>query len=295
MLQNSRLPIRRVGLSMFVIDTPGGTRFLTDPWFRGNPTLIPEFGADEFLATVDALLVSHGHTDHAEGIPRVRGASPGVDIFTGFELGMLLLTRHLPNITYMNFGGSVSYRDTTVHFVPASHESAYRVIDPTEDRSSATSLYAGLAGGILLTLQHGYRIYYAGDTGLSAEMTIIRDYWKPDLVILPVGGSTLGMDPDQAAYAAGVLLRARHVIPCHWFPPPDEAPDPQLMTRSMASSGIRGATGHRGREFAAMMRERHPEVTVTLLELGDGATIDTGGLPGADSADPILDTGLGLS
>ena len=38
---------------------------------------------------------------------------------------------------------------------------------------------------MILTFDSGLRIYYAGDTGLSTEMTIIRDYWRPDIAILP--------------------------------------------------------------------------------------------------------------
>jgi Beta-lactamase superfamily domain len=124
------------------------------------------------------------------------------------------------------------------------------------------------------TLDAGFRVYYAGDTGLTAEMAVIRDYWKPDLAILPVGGSTLCMDPEQAAYAAGTLLQVRHVVPCHWFPPPDEAPEPDLMRRLIASAAIRGASGHQGQEFAELMRDRYPDVTVSVLELGDAISID---------------------
>jgi aspartyl-tRNA(Asn)/glutamyl-tRNA(Gln) amidotransferase subunit A len=96
---------------MFVIDTPSGARLLTDPWLGNNPTLVADFAGDEALASVDALLVSHGHTDHAEGIPRMREVHPGVAVFTSFELGMLLLKRGLTDLHYMNLGGSARFQD----------------------------------------------------------------------------------------------------------------------------------------------------------------------------------------
>jgi L-ascorbate metabolism protein UlaG (beta-lactamase superfamily) len=269
------LRVERVGLSMFVLDTPDGTRLLTDPWIGGNPTLVRDRVTSELFASLDGVLVSHGHTDHAEGIPAIVEAHPGVEIFTGFELGNLLLRRGHTNVTYINHGGSVRFRDLTIHFVPASHESAYRTIDLAGDRSRAQTEYAGLACGIMLTFDSGYRLYFAGDTGLSAEMTIVRDYWRPDLAILPVGGGVTGMGPDAAAYAAGELLRVPHAIPCHWAPIPEEAPDPDLMQRYVETSrAFAGMAGPRGKEFAALVGERYPAVRVTVLELGQSTTVD---------------------
>ena len=54
-----------------------------------------------------------------------------------------------------------------------------------------------------------------GDTGLFGDMKLIADYYKPDLVLMPIGGHFV-MDPQDAAYATKELLKPRFVIPIHY-------------------------------------------------------------------------------
>ena len=270
--------IERLGMSMFLIDTPDGTRFLTDPWLGtvgGNPTLVKSRVTSELLASVDALLVSHGHTDHSEGIPSIVEINPEIEIIASFELGNLLLRKGYEHVRYINMGGSTTFDSTVIHLMPASHESAYRSIDPAGDRREGTSEYAGLGAGFLITLASGFRVYYAGDTGLCADMGLIGDYWRPDLAIVPVGGGTNSMGPEEAAYAVGKLLRVPHAIPCHWAPIPAEAPDPELMAKFVERArSFAGLTGPRGQQFADVVLEHYPDIAVTVLELGDVAELN---------------------
>jgi L-ascorbate metabolism protein UlaG (beta-lactamase superfamily) len=257
--------IRRVGVSMFVIDTPGGSRLLLDPWFGGNPTLVPDVDTDEHLASVDAVLCSHGHLDHAEGLARIRSVNAEAAIFTTWELGNLLLREGFANVYPVNYGGRGELADAVFHFVPAAHESSY----------FAGDVYSGLAAGVVITFENGYRLYYSGDTGLTAEFSVVGDYWQPDLAIVPVGGGIVTMDPDQAAYAVGAMLRVPRVIPCHWFPQPADAPSPEAMEAFLAAAPIVATlTGDRGREFATRVAERYPDVRVDVLELGESVEVD---------------------
>ncbi len=58
-----------------------------------------------------------------------------------------------------------------------------------------------------------YDIYYAGDTDLIPEMSLIH----PDIAILPIGGrQTMGY---ESAAEAVRQLRPRWVIPSHWGSP----------------------------------------------------------------------------
>jgi L-ascorbate metabolism protein UlaG (beta-lactamase superfamily) len=262
----SALRLTRTGLASFMIETPGGLRLLTDPWFAGNPTQVPEYATPEFLRTLDALLVSHAHLDHAQGVPAALEANPELQVFTTYEFGGLLTRRGLTNVTGVNFGGSVEWRGLTITFVPALHDNAYS--------SSAGVEWAGLASGILVRLENGYVLYYAGDTGLTAEMDVIGRFWRPDLGILPICGSRLTMDPEQAAFAAGELLRLDRAIGCHDFPAIEDAPDPAAMRVLLERAPIlRDALGERGEEFAALMTERHPGIAGTVLGLGDSAEL----------------------
>ena len=260
------MTVRRVGLSMFHITSGGGTRLLTDPWLVNNPTAALDFLKGPDLAELDGLVVSHGHYDHSNGLTAAAKANPDVQIVAPFELANLIAVKKAGRVQPLNLGGSWRIGDVIITLVPASHSSSY----------GPDAQYAGPACGVIFTFDGGFRLYYAGDTGISAEMTLIRDYWKPDVAILPVG-SWLTMDPDQAAYAAGELLAVPHVIPCHYVPAPERAPDPDGMRALERVQPGFAAMQNRGEEFSELMAERYPAITVSVLEIGETTQFGTVG------------------
>ena len=54
--------------------------------------------------------------------------------------------------------------------------------------------------GFIIELENGFKIYHMGDTGLFGDMKLIGEYYKPDLVMIPIGGHFV-MGPEDAAYA----------------------------------------------------------------------------------------------
>ena len=46
-------------------------------------------------------------------------------------------------------------------------------------------------------------------------MKFIADYYKPDLVLLPIGGH-FTMDPEAAAYATRELIKPKFAMPMHY-------------------------------------------------------------------------------
>jgi L-ascorbate metabolism protein UlaG (beta-lactamase superfamily) len=258
--------VRRVGLSMFHISSPGGSHLLTDPWLVNNPLAASDFLEGPALAELDGVVVSHGHYDHSNGLTVAAKANPDIAIVAPFELANLIAAKKAGRVRPLNLGGTCRIGDVTVTLVPASHSSSY----------GPDALYAGPACGAVLTFERGFRIYYAGDTGMTTEMTLIRDYWKPDVAILPVG-SWLTMDPEQAAYAAGVLLAVPHVIPCHYVPSPEQAPDPDGMRDLERVQPGFADMENRGAEFSTLMAERYPDISVSVLEIGDAVDLDPAG------------------
>ena len=75
-------------------------------------------------------------------------------------------------------------------------------------------IYGGEACGYVLELENGLRIYHAGDTAVFSDMMIIRELYKPDLAIVPIGDHFV-MSPKEAAYAVR-MLRPKAVIPMHF-------------------------------------------------------------------------------
>ena len=67
-------------------------------------------------------------------------------------------------------------------------------------------------------------------------MALIRELYKPDLAIIPIGGH-FTMDPAGAAVAVG-LLGVRDVIPVHWGTFPILAGTPAALVTELGARGI---------------------------------------------------------
>lgn len=77
-----------------------------------------------------------------------------------------------------------------------------------------------------------------GDTGLFGDMKFIADYYKPHLVLMPIGGN-FTMGPKEAAYAARELIRVPHVIPMHYGANPLAKGTPDQFLAFMKDSAIK--------------------------------------------------------
>jgi L-ascorbate metabolism protein UlaG (beta-lactamase superfamily) len=81
-------------------------------------------------------------------------------------------------------------------------------------------IYTGSGTGYLIEFENGVKFYFAGDTGLLAEMKfVIGDFYKPDVAFLPIGG-VYTMGPKEAAYAT-TLVNPKYVIPYHYHTFPE--------------------------------------------------------------------------
>jgi len=151
------------------------------------------------------------------GGEHVAQVAPEALFIAQFELAVTLLGSGVSKVLPTNIGSSIDLDGLTVSAVSAAHSSSIQNPDTGQHE------YRGTAMGSVLELENGYKIYAAGDTGLTADMKfVVADFFKPDLAILPCDG-LLNMSPKQAAYAARVL-GVSHVIPSHDFPNTDVAP-----------------------------------------------------------------------
>ena len=113
-----------------------------------------------------------------------------------------------------NKGGTVDVDGVKFTLTNAFHSS-----------SSDNGDYLGEAAGIVVTLEDGKRVYFAGDTCVFGDMQLIGRIYSPDLAVLPIGGH-FTMDPREAAVACE-LLGVSRVVPCHYgtFPLLSGTPD----------------------------------------------------------------------
>ena len=54
-----------------------------------------------------------------------------------------------------------------------------------------------------------------GDTGMFGDMKFIADHYKPDIVMVPIGGN-FTMGPEDAAFVIKTWIKPKMVIPMHY-------------------------------------------------------------------------------
>lgn len=210
------------GHAAFVVKTPGGATIAIDPWFK-NPKA-PQ-GATPPEA-VDAILVTHGHSDHV-GDAAELAKKTNAQVIGSFELTNLIGAQ---NSAGGNIGGSVKVKDATVHFVEAVHSSGFGQ-DPKAPQ------YGGPAMGFVIQIQNGPTLYHAGDTGFFSSMALIAEQYKPTHALLPIGGH-FTMDPSGAALAAR-LLKVKTIIPMHFGTFPMLTGTPEQLTAALKTARVR--------------------------------------------------------
>ncbi len=183
--------IEYLGHSAFYIQTQKA-KILIDPFIL--PPLTP------FNQEVSDIFVTHGHGDHigdAINISKTKGAQ----ITTMFELANYCNAQGAKALG-VNLGGKINYPWGEAVFVHAEHSS-----------SAPDGSYGGVAAGVVLNID-GFTIYHAGDTAVFSDMKLIKELYKPDVAMLPVGGFyTMGV---QEALLAAEFIGAKMVIPMHY-------------------------------------------------------------------------------
>lgn len=228
-----------LGQSAFRITTPGGKVIVTDPWLKLNPLTPAAYKNLEALGKVDVLLVTHGHFDHFADAPalallnQVPMYAPGDMNQTVSVLGILP-----PNLApRFNKSGTINpapgIKVTAVH---AEHSSVIVWKNPATGKDEVHP--GGEPVGYIIELENGFRIYHMGDTGLFADMKFIADYYKPDLVLMPIGGH-FTMGPADAAYATREWLKPRAVIPMHYGANPLGKGTPDEYIRALGNTSTR--------------------------------------------------------
>jgi L-ascorbate metabolism protein UlaG (beta-lactamase superfamily) len=203
-----------LGHAAFRIDSPGGKRIYIDPWLD-NPKC-PE--GEQQPEQVDLIALTHGHDDHV-GSTLELASKFGCPVIAQVELRGWLSTKGLPEEMShaINKGGTLDVEGIKITLTNAHHSSS-----AFED---GTFVYLGEPAGLVVELENGTKLYFAGDTCVFGDMQLIGRIYEPDVAILPIGDHYT-MGPREAAVALE-LLGVRRCVPCHYgtFPLLHGTPD----------------------------------------------------------------------
>lgn len=196
------MKIKFLGQNCFLF-TYDGTTILTDPFYNFSKD---KSGFDISAQKIDYILITHAHGDHIADVAEVLEHYPEATVIGQPEICGYFKAKNSIDI---NFGGSAKISDLKISMVPASHTSSF------PDGS-----YGGEPSGYIFRFP-GNNIYFAGDTGVMADMAYFPQlFGEINLSILPVGGHYT-MCARKASFAAAELLKCPKVIGCHFdtFPP----------------------------------------------------------------------------
>jgi L-ascorbate metabolism protein UlaG (beta-lactamase superfamily) len=224
-----------LGHASFRVDTPGGKRIYVDPFLNGNPKCPPSEVEPE---RIDVIALTHGHGDHV-GDTIELAQKHSAPVLAMVELAGWLGANGVEGDSVIGFnkGGTVESEGVKFTLTNAFHSS-----------SAPDGTYAGEPAGIVLTAENGTKIYFAGDTCVFGDMSLIGRIYEPDVAVLPIGDHYT-MGPREAAVALE-LLGTKRCVPCHWgtFP---------LLTGTAAELAKLAPAG----------------VTVEQIEPGDSVTV----------------------
>jgi L-ascorbate metabolism protein UlaG (beta-lactamase superfamily) len=214
-----------LGHASFLLTSDEGKKIYIDPYLNGNPKTPDHLKDPE---QVDVIALTHGHGDHVGDTVALSQKFPDAPIVAIIELKNWLGKQgaNIGPVPGINKGGTQEVDGVHFTLTNAFHSSA-----------SESGEYLGEPCGLMVRLEGGRAVYFAGDTCVFGDMSLIRRLYAPDYAVLPIGDH-FTMGPREAALAIE-LLGNPPCIPCHYGTFPlftgtpealrEEAPDATLL------------------------------------------------------------------
>jgi len=214
---DGKIEVLWLGQAAVRIKTVTGKVILIDPWLLKNPKTPEAYKNLDAVGKLDVILVTHAHNDHFADGPALAKKN-NVPMFgpAGFNQSMQTLGVLPPELApRMNKGGTVTPVGPNVKITMVRAEHSSEFVWPNPETKKDEVHVGGEPGGFIIELENGFKIYHMGDTGLFGDMKLIAEQYRPDLVLIPIGGHFV-MNPRDAAYATKEYLKPRFAIPIHY-------------------------------------------------------------------------------
>jgi L-ascorbate metabolism protein UlaG (beta-lactamase superfamily) len=240
--QAAKVGVLWLGQSAFKITTVTGKVIVIDPYLTANPKTPEAYKKLDALGKVDLILVTHGHIDHYLDAPALAKLT-GAPLWAPAGLAQSMQTLGILPVAQanrMNKGGTISpfgpggVRITMTH---AEHSSELVWHNPATDKDETH--VGGEPCGFIIEMENGFRIWHMGDTGVFGDMKLLGEMYKPDLLLIPIGGGQFVMNPADAAMATRDLIKPKLAIPIHYGTTPALSGTPEEYIKAMGNSPVK--------------------------------------------------------
>ena len=239
--QSGKTEVLWLGQATTRITTPTGKVIVIDPWLLSNPKTPANFKNLAALGKVDLILVTHGHFDHFADAPALAQLhkapmyGPAGMNQTVATLGILpgeLAPRMGKGGTIMPFGPN----GVKITAVRAEHSSEIGWKNPATGKDEVH--VGGEPVGYIVEMENGFKLWHMGDTGVFGDMKLIGDMYRPDLVLIPIGGHFV-MSPKDAAMAVRDMIKPKFALPIHYGTTPLLRGTPAEFESALGSGGAK--------------------------------------------------------
>lgn len=233
--------VQWLGQAAFKITTVEGKVIVIDPWLKTNPKTPEAWRKLEALGKVDLVLITHGHFDHMADAPelaKMHNAPIWAPAGLSQSLAMLGVVPANQALR-MNKSGTVTPvgPKVKVTLVKAEHSSEMVWKNPATGKDEVH--VGGEPGGFVIEFENGFKLWHMGDTGVFGDMKLIAEMYKPDLVLMPIGGGQFVMNPQHAAMVTKDFIKPKAVIPMHYLTNPGLPGTPADYIKAMGDSPIK--------------------------------------------------------
>ncbi|MGZ5596762.1 MAG: metal-dependent hydrolase [Usitatibacter sp.] len=237
---SGRMELLWLGQSCFRITTPTGKVIVVDPWLKANPKTPAEYKDLDKLGKVDLILVTHAHGDHFADAPELAKKN-NAPVWGPAGLGSTLATLGILPMELaprMGKGGTIApWGPTGVKIIATHAEHSSELV--WKNAEGKDQVYVGGEPvGYIIELENGFRIYHMGDTGLFSDMKFIGEHYKPDLLLIPIGGHFV-MSPADAAFATNEWIKPKFAMPMHYGTNPYLKGTPEEYVKAMGDSKVK--------------------------------------------------------
>jgi L-ascorbate metabolism protein UlaG (beta-lactamase superfamily) len=234
-----KVTVQWLGQSAFKITSASGKVIVVDPYLTANPKTPPAYKNLAALGKVDLILVTHAHTDHMLDAPALSKMN-NAPVWGPAGLSQSMQTLGVlpaPLANRMNKGGSIlPFGPGGVRITMTRAEHSSELVWRNEATGKDETHVGGEPAGFVIEMENGFRIWHMGDTGVFGDMRLLGEMYKPDLLLVPIGGGPFVMNPADAAMATRDLVKPRMAIPMHYGTNPQLAGTPAQFVDALGTA-----------------------------------------------------------